>query len=189
MHTPSQLEQMMQGLNVIFCELTSLLVLASQNTVHSRPNRSGKPKRAPGGSSLIRDVEDKLSIQTLRVGEYIVQLLLGEPVSSSQLGRPLTPAAYLALLPTVWSLLNNPIAGDHNVARNVLQATLDHASRTSSKSALKPLTIEFVSRLVLVIFPPSFALSFALISSCSLRRNPNMRVTSDSSGVLSRIGN
>jgi hypothetical protein len=95
-------------------------------------------------------------VQAERVSEHVIQLLRGECVPSSQLSRPLTLTAYTALLPTIWSLLNNPSAGQRHLSDDVLQAVVEHAIKTSSKSATKRATVEFVGRLVFVhkfLFP------------------------------------
>ena len=85
-----------------------------------------------------------ITAQTERVRTYIIQLLHGKPVAGQQLARALSPSAYTALLPTVWSLLNAPEADD------VLAALLDHAISVPSKTPLKLPTVAFVGRLVLV---------------------------------------
>jgi len=95
-------------------------------------------------------------VQTERVGEHVVQLLQGESLSATQLGRPLSSAAYTALLPTIWSLINNANASLLDVSNDVLQATIEHARKVSSKSALKQTTIEFLARLVLLNTEPQF---------------------------------
>jgi pre-rRNA-processing protein IPI1 len=92
-------------------------------------------------------------LQTERVSEYVIQLLRGEALSGSQVGRLLTPAGYTALLPTIWSLLNQPLANEHQTSSDVLQAMLEHATKTSSNSVVKKLGIEFVARLALVSLP------------------------------------
>ncbi|KII93209.1 hypothetical protein PLICRDRAFT_101004 [Plicaturopsis crispa FD-325 SS-3] len=137
-----KLEQAFQELNLIYCELTSLLVLGSWST----PTTKARAKHRLAGASK---ADAALALQTERVSEYVVQLLRGE-ASSGQLPRPLTPAAYTALLPTIWSLLNNPTSNNRSLSHSVLQATVDHATRVSSSSALKKPTIEFVSRLALL---------------------------------------
>ncbi|KAJ7619125.1 hypothetical protein DFH06DRAFT_1235406 [Mycena polygramma] len=132
-------EQIFQALNLVFCELTSLLVLTSE----SAPNRRGKP--ATFGHS-----KDSLQVQTERVSDHVVQLLKGESLSTSQLGRPLTSATYSALLPTIWSLINNANPNLRTVSSEVLRATIEHATKVSSKSALKQITVEFIARVVLL---------------------------------------
>lgn len=84
--------------------------------------------------------------------QYITRRLRGEPASPAQFGAPIPPAAYRALLPTVWALINGgPSAGAHDAeGEGVLHAVLDHAVRVTSKSACKRLAIEFVARLMLV---------------------------------------
>ncbi|KAJ7254014.1 hypothetical protein B0H12DRAFT_1050739 [Mycena haematopus] len=132
-----KVEQIFQSLNLIFCELTSLLVLTSKST----------PRQAKNLTQV--DVKDSLQLHAKRVSQHVVQLLKGESLSTSQLGRPLTSATYTALLPTVWALINvNP---DFRTASNeVLRATIEHATKVSSKSALKQITIEFIARVVLL---------------------------------------
>lgn len=69
--------------------------------------------------------------------------------------------AYMALLPTIWSLLNQPSPNARQISSNVLRAMLEHATKTSSKSAVKKPTLEFVARLVLV--------SLSLVKFCLQR--------------------
>ncbi|KAJ7038093.1 hypothetical protein C8F04DRAFT_1326018 [Mycena alexandri] len=140
-------EQIFQALNLMFCELTALLVLTSESTT-SRGSKRVVQKQ--------RDSKDSLQVQTERVGDHVVQLLQGESLSATQLGRPLTSAAYTALLPTIWSLINNANPNLLDVSTSVLQATIEHARKVSSKSALKQTTIEFLARLVLLNTEPQF---------------------------------
>lgn len=133
----------------MFCELTSLLLFANEKQpARVACGKARQLKQLSLSASGVKD--DALMIQTLHVSEYVVQLLRGESVAASQLGKPLTMAGYLALLPTVWALLNNTTAAHQNMSSGVLKATVEHALKTSSKSALKRATIEFVARLVLV---------------------------------------
>lgn len=119
--------------------------------VSDTPTSRGKPSQT---TESVQGSKVTLSVQTQRVGEYIIQLLGGEAVSSSQLGRPLTPTAYISLLPTIWALINTVNIDGHQLSGSVLQATLDHAVKASSKSALKRPTIEFVARVILVSISP-----------------------------------
>ncbi|KAK7064145.1 testis-expressed sequence 10 protein [Favolaschia claudopus] len=134
-----KVEQLFQALNLTFCELTSLLVLTSESAAQHRNK-----------SSTAGDSKYNIQLQVERVSEYVVQLLKGESGSASQLSRPLTATAYAALLPTIWALVNNSNPNLRTSSSEVLRATLDHASRASSKSATKQTTIEFVARLVLL---------------------------------------
>ena len=106
-----------------------------------------------------------------RVGEHVVQLLRGESGLSSQSSRPLSLGAYIALSPTIWSLLNNSGSGRHEMANKVFAAVIEHAIKTPSKSMVKKATIEFLGRLILVrasttgreIAPiPSFSFAFTI---------------------------
>ncbi|KAH7911965.1 hypothetical protein BJ138DRAFT_1005493 [Hygrophoropsis aurantiaca] len=140
-----------QNLNVIYCELTSLLVLATsrprrQATNHLRPAR----KTLSSDSSSDTIVHDaKLSAQAEHVRSYVIRLLCGKGDLGAQLPRPLTSAMYMALLPTVWTLLNQRLGTDCSDS-SVTITLLEHAIRTSSSSANKRLTIEFVARIALL---------------------------------------
>jgi pre-rRNA-processing protein IPI1 len=59
-------------------------------------------------------------------------------------------AAYIALLPTVWSILCQECAAGGAGAAEVLIALIDHATRLSSTNGVKGAATEFVARLVLV---------------------------------------
>lgn len=138
-----KVEQFFRDLNLIYCELTSLLLLASYT-------RSANSSRTSRGKSQLATQASEGSLQAQRVSEYVIQLLRGEPSSGSQLGRSLTPQAYTTLLPTIWALLHQSSPNKQQESSTVLQAVLEHATDTSSNSAVKKLEIEFVARLVLV---------------------------------------
>ncbi|KAJ7783892.1 hypothetical protein DFH07DRAFT_874241 [Mycena maculata] len=134
-------EQIFQALNLIFCELTSLLILNTETT------RRGKRTRV---AQEQEPAKDSLQVQTERVSDYVIQLLNGESL------RSLTAPAYVALLPTIWALMNSASPHLHDVSNAVLHATIGHASRVSSKSTLKQVTIEFIARVVLLHTEPQF---------------------------------
>ncbi|KAF7307005.1 Ipi1-N domain-containing protein [Mycena indigotica] len=129
-----QTEQTFQALNLIYCELSSLVMLPSTN----------RPTKKAGQS------KGNLRQQTERVSTYVTRLLKGENMSPSQIGRPLTADAYNLLLPTIWALMNNPDPQSHDLSRGVLLAVIDHGRRVSSKSAVKQYTLEFISRVLLL---------------------------------------
>ncbi|KAI0034792.1 hypothetical protein K488DRAFT_77014 [Vararia minispora EC-137] len=104
------------GLALAFCALVSLLAL-----------------RRP-----------KARMHAQRVAEYVVKTLEG-PGGRDALARPVTPTIYVALLPTVWALLNGEDNGDA-----IVKAVLEHALKVPATSATSPLTIGFVARLVLL---------------------------------------
>lgn len=138
---------MVQGLNLIFCELTSLLTLH-----HAEPpsfnscsrNYNSKGKAAQKSNSVT-------SLPLDRVSEYVSRLLAGEVNAADGLARPLTLAAYSALLPTLWSLVNN-VGGSSggSMGEEMVRIVVDHAMRIGSTGASKRATVEFVGRLMLV---------------------------------------
>ena len=83
------------------------------------------------------------------MSEYVVQLLRGEMSTGNALARPVAPAAYSALLPTIWSLLNSEAGGSAD-AGDVLRVVVEHAMKAGSTSLVKRCTIDFLGRLVLV---------------------------------------
>lgn len=108
-------------------------------TSRSTKKEKRQTKRTPSKS---------VSIQIDRVAQYIIRRLRGE-ANSAQIRPMLTDSSYLSLLPTIWAIINKP-ASNRQEADGIIHATLDHALKVSSKSACKPLTIEFVARLLLV---------------------------------------
>ncbi|KIK28472.1 hypothetical protein PISMIDRAFT_90735 [Pisolithus microcarpus 441] len=150
-HRDAKVEQAFQHLSVIYCELVSLLVLVL-SLPGLEPSSQGDSRTR---SSLPHiKVDKKLRLQTESIRAYIVRLLKGEGEPDVQLPRPLTPTVYIALLPSIWALLNHldgpNIHLDEVVSSNVLSAVLEHAIRTTSTSAVKHPTIEFVARLLLL---------------------------------------
>ncbi|KAG1755203.1 uncharacterized protein EDB91DRAFT_1242401 [Suillus paluster] len=151
-----KVEHAFQELNVIYCELTALLVLLffrRQLGDISRKSRSQFP-RLSASSSQVKH-EGKLTLQAGLVRTYVTRLLLGEDDSSAQISKPLIPTMYTALLPTIWALLNQPKESQMRTrgethSHTVLSAMLDHAIRTPSSSAVKVLTVEFVARILLL---------------------------------------
>ncbi|KAK0245760.1 hypothetical protein EDD85DRAFT_1016820 [Armillaria nabsnona] len=128
-----KIEQAFQDLNLVYCELTSLLVLTSQDT-RSRQQRPSKTDRS------------KLSIQNDIVCDYVLRELSSGNVSSNQVARSLTSAAYTSLTPTMWSLINTPSQSSNGV----FGAVLEHGTVVSAKSALKKPAVDFISRLILM---------------------------------------
>ncbi|KIJ68364.1 hypothetical protein HYDPIDRAFT_36848 [Hydnomerulius pinastri MD-312] len=155
-HREAKVEQAFQDLNVTYCELTSLLVLISShpstgNAQRRNPrSRSSHQKASPGSVKG----NTKLNVQADLVSSYITRLLKGEGESGAQLPRPVSPTVYTTLLPTIWALLNQAAGSgaqlEEDESSSVLSATLDHALRTTSTSAVKRLTVEFVARLLLL---------------------------------------
>jgi pre-rRNA-processing protein IPI1 len=110
----------------------------ASRSCHSRSTKKGK-QQTPS---------KKFPIQIDRVAQYVIARLRGE-ANSTQTGTMLTASSYLLLLPTIWAIINKP-GLNLQEADGIIHATLDHALKVSSKSACKPLTIEFVGRLLFV---------------------------------------
>ena len=142
---------MVQGLNLTFCELTSLLTL--HHTEPSPPNPRSKNHKSKGKNLHKSNSVALLSLD--RVSEYVSRLLGGEADTTDGLSRQLTLAAYSALLPTLWSLVSN-VGGNSGggVGEDTVRVVLDHAMRIGSSSVSKRATVEFVGRLMLVRFMP-----------------------------------
>ena len=161
-------EHTFQDLNLIYCELSSFLALASQYSTTAkppRPTRRADPARPTGGISASAFAsEPAVQARQLQcVSAYVVQLLRGQ-AQGAALPRPITSQAYVALLPTVWSLLNGKQADrgrdEDSTTAAVFSAIVDHAIKVSSTSAVKRHTIEFIGRLVLV------SLSVIILAAC-----------------------
>ncbi|KAF8973998.1 hypothetical protein BDZ97DRAFT_1647832 [Flammula alnicola] len=154
----AKLEQSYEEFNLIFCELTSLAVNAAEDAAfrsHQTRKARGRPSTHPTGP------KSRPTIQTDRVTQYIIRRLRGEPASSAQVGVPINPTAYRALLPTVWALISvTSSASSAQDSEEVLHATLDHATKVTSKSACKRLTVEFVARLMLLGLEPHYRGNF-----------------------------
>lgn len=157
------MEHAFQDLNVIYCELTAMLVLVSFRRPSGDISRKARfpTSRSHASSSHVKH-EGKLTLQAGLVRTYVTRLLLGEDNSGAQISKPLIPTMYIALLPTIWALLNQPKESHtwnqgEAPTDTVLSAMLDHAIRTTSNSAVKGLTVEFVARILLVCtFPHLF---------------------------------
>ena len=82
---------------------------------------------------------------------YVVQLLRGEATSGpahASIARPISAAAYTSLLPTVWSLVCSDAKNEDGTS--VFSALVEHATKTSSTSAVKKPAVDFLARLMLV---------------------------------------
>jgi len=91
-----------------------------------------------------------LTMQVSMVSDYIIKLLRGQNTSITRIPSSVTASVYLALLPSIWTVINDSYPELSSHVTDVLQALLEHASQTPSKSRTKHITIEFVARLFLV---------------------------------------
>jgi pre-rRNA-processing protein IPI1 len=149
--TTPQTELAFEEFNLSFCTLTSLLLKASEPSP-SASSRSTRTRRQPKRKS-----SSFLPVQTTRVTEYIARRLSGASAVSG-IAVPITPIAYVALLPSIWTFISNPMTVDENGddgdrlerSDDLLNAVLDHAVKIPSKSPCKRATVEFVGKLFLV---------------------------------------
>lgn len=138
--------------NLIFCELTSLLLNAPDNSFSKHQKRRSQN---PNPSHKRSQRDQVLSSQTSRVSDYVIRRLRGQSDSPSQIGHVLGASAYVSLLPTIWALINKPLPRD-TTTNEVLCTVIDHALNLSSKSPCKRLTVEFVARLILLSSAPQY---------------------------------
>ncbi|KAJ2931166.1 hypothetical protein H1R20_g5935, partial [Candolleomyces eurysporus] len=167
-------EQFYEEYNLIYCELAALLMIASKGeSRHPRKRKAREPQPSSSRSSSKRNAHETLRKQAAAISDFITEKLQGRGASSSSgISSNISPSAYLTLLPTIWTLINNSnlvLLADPQDQRQqgstnneVLQVTLDHAVKVSSKAASKRLTAEFVARLVLLDTHPQYRGSFRL---------------------------
>ena len=122
-------EQAFQNLNLAYCELASFSMLSSTQS-STEGNKKGKTSRLP--------------LRTSEVKQYVLDMLSG---STADVPLTMSSAAYLSMLPTLWTLIIHPTPGGSDI---VLHAALAHATGVSSKSASKKPATEFIARLVMV---------------------------------------
>ena len=143
-----QTEQAFEEYNLSFCTLVSLLVKASE--AFRTPSNKKCPQTQKFKATSIMLID--------RVSEYIIHRLAGTSVFSG-IAVPMTPATYIALLPSIWVLISNAVgSGNINVTNSsnqhkpneMFHAVLDHALKVSSRSHCKRPTVEFVARILLV---------------------------------------
>jgi len=147
-----QIEQALQDLNIVFCELTSLLIFA-YTTQHAAPLN---PKKRDGSS---------IPIQISRVKNYVVRLLSGVSMSSHTAGRHMTAQEYVALLPTLWMLLSSDlkhVGTEEGENIDIFSVLLDHGLHVSSGATAKRPTVDFLVRLLLLETAPRYTGNFTV---------------------------
>lgn len=92
-----------------------------------------------------------IQIQISQVKDFVSCLLRGVSMSPNTVGRQITAQEYMALVPTLWMLLNSNLdCGGVDEDIDILCVLLDHARQVSSAAAAKRPTVDFLSRLILV---------------------------------------
>lgn len=147
------IEQTLQDLNIVFCELTSLVVL----TCSTSPVTQLNTKKRDGSS---------IQTQISQVKDFVTCLLRGVSMSPNTVGRQITAQEYMAMLPTLWVLLNSNLdcdGVDEDV--DILCVLLDHARHVSSTAAAKRPTVDFLVRLILLETTPRYTGTFRVNNS------------------------
>ncbi|KAG9038755.1 hypothetical protein FRB95_014304 [Tulasnella sp. JGI-2019a] len=143
-------ESLLYQLNLLICELSSLALLHVE-IMERQPELSDKNGHQLEGNAG-------------HVTEWIVKVLRGQNVTAAQpMGQHLPASGYAALLPTIWSLVNDARTGNAMRTdqqgepggiilrqRQVWGAVVDHGNRASTTSAVKKLAVEFIGRVYLV---------------------------------------
>lgn len=166
-------EALLLSLSLSYASLVAQVSL-TQAQIAPRTKASNPPERAKALEDCyarIRKGMDKSERKLVSaVAKWVAALLKGEHITlANPLGQPLPPQTYLSILPTAWSLLNQPppapvskaklaaqkeagekVEEEDSIPHAVASALFDHLNRVSSDSAVKKLGIEFVGRLCLV---------------------------------------
>ena len=138
---------MLEELNLIFCELTSVLLLFSDCSAATRTELPRTRRGFAKGRTGPKSPSGTLEIVVDRVSDYVIGLLQGKPDAQSVGTRSMTPSAYASLLPTIWALISGE---GKERAQEVVDAVVEHSLKASSTSAVKRHTLDFLGRLVLV---------------------------------------
>ncbi|TFK77025.1 hypothetical protein BDN72DRAFT_753619 [Pluteus cervinus] len=150
----NKLSAVSQELNIYFCELSSLMMLAQVQTPQNTVPKSTRPRKFLADATL-----------TDRLVKYISQLLRGEGLTDSEVGRPLSATFYRALLPTIWALLSiSEMRIQSGANDQALEALLEHGTKISATSAVKPLSIHFIGQLLLLGTEPHYRGHFKLLT-------------------------
>jgi len=150
---------MIQDLNLIFCELASLLALATTAQGLAKPKVLNNLDRiADYISAMLRgEVSFLRALRTDSSVDMTLKLAPQATTASKPVGSTLTASAYSALLPTVWSLLCHsatapPPSADQSPPSvdPILEALLDHFASLGPNSESKSLGFIFIARICLV---------------------------------------
>lgn len=140
-----ELKRLLQNLNLMYCDLTSLLVLI-------KPNWS-----------------NAVGIQLDRVGDYVTCLLAAKVDDIKLTPGVMTVEVYRGIFPIVWSLLrhsliqrDNPGTIPSDWASRVLEAFMEHLHGVNPTSEVKYLGINFLARLCIMDDLPGCQLACAL---------------------------
>ncbi|KAH7106987.1 hypothetical protein BKA62DRAFT_685701 [Auriculariales sp. MPI-PUGE-AT-0066] len=148
----SHAEKAAERLNIMFCEMTGLLALASFETA----TRPAAPRHRKGKQPASRKRFLDIAAQVERVSDFIINCL-----DLNAIAQQLSAEAFNSFLPTIWSLLNwtssSATSEDHSAFQDkLLAATVTYATNCSSTGAVKPVATAFVARLLLISQEPQY---------------------------------
>ncbi|TCD61311.1 hypothetical protein EIP91_008639 [Steccherinum ochraceum] len=159
-----KVESAFETLNLVYCELTALLVLSSQSSPPSMQRRPATLRSTAKRPALAQTGGTPLQVEHVKA--YVTQLLRGELArganTQTTLPRAISHTSYRALLPTLWSLISTPLGDQGQHPDELLIALLEHALKASSSAAAKKDTVEFVGMLALLCTDPQYRGAFTL---------------------------
>ncbi|KAG8850568.1 hypothetical protein FRB96_009659 [Tulasnella sp. 330] len=131
-------EGLLNQLNILICELSSLVLLRIGDPENERVSRIDRWSETNAG----------------QVTDWVIKVLRGQIVTGVHpMGQNLSASGYAALLPTIWSLVNDMQGGRRTEQtditpqqRRVWDAVVDHGTKTSTTSTVKKLAVEFIGR-------------------------------------------
>ena len=164
----AEAEAQLLSLSLTFSSLVSLLILSSPSPSRRLARKTGKTTKTK--QRKMDEMESKIETLVQNVREWVVAALRGEvspfifaysdslilrsqiTTSHQPLGLALTPSAYSALEPTIWSLLNQAPASaeDKSANEEVWNAVLDHFAKAGSGGEVKARAFAMIERAVLV---------------------------------------
>ncbi|KAK4052557.1 rRNA processing protein [Microbotryomycetes sp. JL221] len=156
-------ETLLTDLNMTFSSLVSLLAFDVEPTTTRQSSTTSKTKQRK-----LDETSLKVRVMIDNVREWTDEVLRGKITSKKHpLGLALTPSAYIALEPTLWSLLNQ----SSNSTRLSIQETdqrtktlwstiIDHFVKSNSTSEVKKIAFKFISTIIVTTFDQSYINKF-----------------------------
>ncbi|RUS34958.1 hypothetical protein BC938DRAFT_477408 [Jimgerdemannia flammicorona] len=178
-----QVESILQDMSILFCELTSLFLLAttlsstsdvkSRNAPSEQPtivpaivHKAGKRRRKTRSVEDVEGGEGKTPAWVERVVEYVLAVLGWENPAQSVVKKPrlsnplmttsttdFKPEHLAALLPTLWGLLN--CLGEEK-QEWVFEALLGYFKKSHAHSATKRISLEFIIQIYMIQTDPQY---------------------------------
>ncbi|CAI2181828.1 19975_t:CDS:10 [Funneliformis geosporum] len=134
-------EVILQEMNLMFCELTSLFLMTTKMTALEKEGLNNNKRLSQKKRKRIVDMDSSESrpFWIEQVVEYIILFLSSEPTSKAE--------HLTALLPTIRNLLNYL---EKEERESIFRAILDYYKRCRAQSSSKRVIIEYISKFLLV---------------------------------------